>query len=287
MDLDLRKVRYFVAVAQHENFGRAAEELRIAQPVLSRQIRALERELKARLFERDTRGTRLTPAGQALLDEARNLLPAAAAAQRRVRDAAAGQRTFTIGFAPGVIITAAVRELSRRHPDVSVELRRADWIRQADVIRDGQVDVGYVRLPADLHGLTVEPLLREPRVVLLPTDHRLAGKETVDVADLASEHLLHKPDDVPEWRDVALELRDRQPRKALPVLRTIEEKLEHIAAGSGIVILPLSSASFYTRPDITHVPINDIAPSTVCLAWDSSRREPLISEYVAIALGEP
>ena len=284
MDLDLRKVRYFVAVAEQENFGRAAERLHVAQPVLSRQIRTLEQELKVRLFERDTRGTRLTAAGEALLEEARALLPAAAAAQRRAR-AAAGQRTFTVGFAPGVLITSAVRELSRRHPDVSVEVFRSDWIRQADIIRDGQVDVGYLRLPADVRGLAVEPLFTEPRVVMLPADHQLAGKETVNVADLAAEHLLQDPDDVPEWRDIALELRERKPRRAIPRLRTVEEKLEYIAARTGIVVLPLSAATFYHRPDITHIPVGDLAPSQVCLAWDSIRNSALIRDYVAIALG--
>ena len=86
MDLDLRKLRYFVAVAEHLNFGRAAEDLHIAQPVLSRQIRALEQELKAGLFVRGPRGTELTAAGQVLLEDARRLLPAADAARRRVRD---------------------------------------------------------------------------------------------------------------------------------------------------------------------------------------------------------
>ena len=284
MDLDLRKLRYFVAVAEQENFGRAAERLHVAQPVLSRQVRTLEQELKVRLFERDTRGTRLTAAGEALLEDARTLLPAAAAAQRRAR-AAAGQRTFTVGFAPGVLITPAIRELSRRHPDVFVEVFRSDWIHQADIIRDGQVDVGYLRLPADVRGLAVEPLFTEPRVVMLPADHQLAGKETVNAADLAAEHLLQDPDDVPEWRDIALELRERKPRRAIPRLRTVEEKLEYIAAGTGIVVLPLSAATFYHRPDITHIPVGDLAPSQVCLAWDSSRNSALIREYVAIVLG--
>ncbi len=100
MDLDLRKLRYFVAVAEHLNFGRAAADLHIAQPVLSRQIRALEQELKAGLFVRGPRGTELTAAGQVLLEDARHLLPAADAARRRVLDAVAGHATFTVGFAP-------------------------------------------------------------------------------------------------------------------------------------------------------------------------------------------
>ena len=284
MDLDLRKVRYFVAVAEHLNFGRAAQALHIAQPVLSRQIRALEDELKVQLFDRDRRATRLTPAGEALLEDARSLLPAADAARRRVRAVAEGQRTFTVGFMPGLIVTSAVREFSRRHPDLSVEVLRTDWFNQTDVIRDGQVDLGYLRLPADQHGLTIEPLFSEPRVVVLPADHPLAGKDCVMVADLAGEHLLQDPDAVPEWRDLAVELRGRRSNKGIPPLRTVEEKLEHVAAGHGIVVLPLSTATFYTRPDIRHVPVHDIPPNQVCLGWDSSRDSARIREYAAIAL---
>lgn len=283
MDLDLRKLRYFVAVADRLNFGRAAEALHIAQPVLSRQIRALEHELKVQLFERDNRTTRLTPAGEALLDEARPLLSAADAARRRVRDVAAGQRIFSVGFMPGLIVTSAVRALSRRHPDVAVEVFRTGWFNQTDVIRDGRVDIGYLRLPADLHGLEIEPLHLEPRVVVVPADHRLAGKDVVAVADLADEHLLQDPDAVPEWRDIAVELRGKKLRNALPRLRSVEEKLEHVAAGNGIVVLPVSTATFYTRPDVTHIRVTDIAPNQVCLAWDNARDSALVREYAEIA----
>jgi len=283
MDLDLRKLRYFVAVADRLNFGRAAEALHIAQPVLSRQIRALEQELKVQLFERGNRATRLTPAGEALLDEARPLLAAADTVRRKVRDAAAGQRTFTVGFMPGLIVTPAVRELSRRHPDVAVEVLRTDWFNQTDVIRDGRADIGYLRLPADLRGLETEPLHAEPRVVVVPADHRLAGKDAVAVADLADEHLLQDPGAVPEWRDIAVELRGNKARNALPRLRSVEEKLEHVAAGNGIVILPVSTATFYTRPGVTHVHVTGIAPSQVCLAWDNARDSALVREYAEIA----
>jgi DNA-binding transcriptional LysR family regulator len=284
MDLDLRKLRYFVAVAEQLNFGRAAEQLHIAQPVLSRQIRALEQELKVQLFVRGNRGTELTAAGQALLEDARHLLPAADGARRRVIDANTGHRTFTVGFAPGLIVTDAVRQLSQRRPELSIEVFRTNWYDQTEVILDGQVDVGYLRRPFDPTGLGIEPLLDEPRVVSLPVEHRLAGKPTVSVTDLADEHLLQDPEVVPEWREIATELRAPGPRAATPRLRTVEEKLEHVARGSGVVVLPASTAAFYTRPDVTHVPVDDIGPSQVCLAWDSQRRSPLIPEFVAIAI---
>jgi DNA-binding transcriptional LysR family regulator len=278
MDVDLRKLRYFVAVAETLHFGRAAQALHIAQPVLSRQIKALEEELKAPLFVRDRRATELTAAGEQLLADARPLLAGADALRRRVGRAARGPAVFTVGFMPGLIVTAAVRALRSRHPDLTVDVIRTSWSDQTVVIHDGRADVSYVRLPVDKQGLSVRPLLSEPRVVSLPVDHRLAGKDGVAVADLADEHLLQDPEAVPEWRDVATEVR------RAPVSLAVEEKLEHVAAGDGVVILPLSTAVFYTRPDVVHVPVVDIPFNQVCLAWDSSRRSPLVHEFASLAV---
>ena len=282
MDVDLRKLRYFVAVAEELHFGRAAESLHIAQPVLSRQIRALEEELKARLFLRDKRGTELTPAGAQLLTDARPLLANADALRRRVGRAARGADRFTVGFMPGLIVSAAIRVLASRHPALSVDVVRTGWYDQTDVIHDGRVDVSFVRLPVDQRGLQVRPLLTEPRVVVLPVGHRLAHKKSIGIADLADEHLAQDPDAVPEWRDVATELRTGR-REPAPVVLTVEEKFEHVAAGAGVMVLPKSVTEFYTRRDLTSVPIDDIGPSHVCLAWDASRRSPLILEFAAIA----
>ncbi len=286
MDLDLRKVRYFVAVAEQLHFGRAAEQLFIAQPVLSRQIRALEAELKVQLFVRDRRTTQLTPAGEQLLVDARPLLANADATRRRTGIAARGRDVFTIGFMPGLIVTAEVRVLTSHHPELTVDVLRTNWDDQTEVIHDGRVDVSYVRLPVDARGLEVRPLLSEPRVVVVPADHHLAGKEQISITDLADDHLLQDPAAVPEWRDIATELRDSGRRPTTPYYRSVEEKLENVAAGHGVIVLPLSTATFYTRDDITHIGIEDIAPNQVCLAWDSSRRNPLIGEFVAIATSD-
>ena len=282
MDVDLRKLRYFVAVAEELHFGRAAERLHIAQPVLSRQIRALEDELKVQLFARDRRRTELTEAGEQLLSDARPLLASANALRLRVGRAARGQHTFTVGFMPGLIVTGVVRALSERHPELTVNVVRTSWDDQVEVVHDGRVDVSYIRLPVDQSGLTVRPLLTEPRVAVLPADHRLAGKESLAIADLADEHLLQDPDAVPEWRDIATELRDGT-RVAVGHFHAVEEKLEHVATGRGVTVLPLSTATFYTRPDIVHVAVRDIPENQVCLAWESRRRSPLIQEFVGLA----
>ncbi|TXS48717.1 LysR family transcriptional regulator [Streptomyces sp. uw30] len=269
MDLDLRKVRYFVAVAELLHFGRAAEQLHIAQPVLSRQIRALEKDLGAELFVRDSHGVTLTAAGTQLLDDARQLLASADATRRRVRGAAHGPRRFVVGFRAGVVVTPAVRAFGAAHPDVDVMARRVEWDDQERLILDGTVDLAYVRHPIREQGLQLLPLYTEARVAMLPAEHRLAGKQELLRADLDGETWLRyvdpRPDDVP--------------------IRTIEEKFERVAAGTGITLVPVSVAEQYSRPDITYVPVTDAAPDEVLLAWDAGRRSPLIAQFVAAAQG--
>ncbi|GAB3964612.1 hypothetical protein GCM10029978_025500 [Actinoallomurus acanthiterrae] len=118
-DLPLRVVRYFVAVADHAHFGRAAAALHVGQPSLSRQIRGLERQLGVRLLDRTPQGSRLSEAGEAFLPKARALLRAADEAVATAR-AAVGLGSVSIGYMPGLVVTAATRELRRRHPDATV-----------------------------------------------------------------------------------------------------------------------------------------------------------------------
>ncbi|WP_405021113.1 LysR substrate-binding domain-containing protein [Kitasatospora sp. NBC_00070] len=284
MDVDLRKVRYFVAVAEELHFGRAAERLHVTQPVLSRQIRALEQELGAQLFARNRRTTELTAAGRQLLEDARPLLAAAQALCHRVRQAAHGPSAFTVGFMPGITVTGAVRAFATRHPELSVEVVRTSWDDQVQGVREGLLDVSFVRLPVDRRGLELRPLFQEPRVAVLPADHRLAGKESIVIADLASERLLQDPDAAPEWRDLPGRA-GGQGAGPRPSFASVEEKLEHVATSGGVVVLPLSTAVYYTHADVTHVPIDDIGPGEVCLAWSADRRSPLLPEFADIAAG--
>jgi len=254
--------------------------------LLSRQIRALEDELTVQLFVRDKRATELTPAGRQLLADAGPLLASADALRRRVARAARGPGSFTIGFMPGLIVTEAVRALAGRHPQLTVNVLRTNWDDQTEVLHDGRADVSYIRLPVDQSGLQVQALLAEPRVAALPSGHQLAGKDTITIADLADSHLLQDPDAVPEWRDIAAEMRTRR-RRSVPAFRTVEEKLEHVAAGHGIVVLPLSTAVFYTRPGIAYSYVSDIPPNQVCLAWDATRRSRLIQDFAGLAADHP
>jgi DNA-binding transcriptional LysR family regulator len=288
-DLDLRKLRYFVAVADTLHFGRAAEQLLIAQPVLSRQIRVFEQELGAQLFARDTRGTQLTEIGRQLRADADALLAGADAVRRRVAVAARGTSVFTVGFMPGLTVAGAVRAFQTRHPEVSIEVVRTGWDDQVRVVHDGRVDVSFVRLPVDAEGLELVPLFLDPRVVMLPASHGLATRPDVELADLAEMHLVQDPAAVPEWAAVAKEMR-RRTRSEKAASRTVEEKLELVAVGQGIAILPLSTAEFYRRPDVEFRPVRDLPPSQVALAWERTRSSALISDFASAArtsAGEP
>jgi DNA-binding transcriptional LysR family regulator len=138
-------------------------------------------------------------------------------------------------------------------------------------------------MPADLTELQTSALFSEPRVAVVPVAHRLAGKEAVSIHDLAGEHLLQHPDAVPEWRSVGKEMRAGQRATVVARARSVEEKLEHVAAGRGFSVLPESTATYYQRPDVAWTPITDIPPNEVRLAWAPSRRTPLIAEFVELA----
>jgi DNA-binding transcriptional LysR family regulator len=145
-DLDLRRLRYFLAVAHHLNFGRAAEELLLARPAPSRAIQALETDFGVTLFERDHHKVALTPPGAALVRGAETLLARAAAARRRIQAASRPTSTLTVGFRPG-IITDAVQQFTREHPETAVNAIRIEWDEQHAAVADGRVDIAWVRTP--------------------------------------------------------------------------------------------------------------------------------------------
>ncbi|MCA1217495.1 LysR family transcriptional regulator [Streptomyces sp. 8L] len=276
MDLDLRKLRYFVAVADTLHFGRAAEELHIAQPVLSRQIRALEQDLGTPLLTRDSHGVALTEAGRQLLADAGLLLASARAVRRRGGAAARGSRRLMVGFRAGIAVTAAVELFATRHPDVIVDVQRIEGDDQAPMLLDGRIDVGFVRLPIDEAGLRVTPLYTEPRVAVLPVGHRLAGKERITEADLAGEPLV--------WdADTSTQPTRRPHPNAGYLVRGVDETLEHVAAGRGISFLARSATVFYSHPNVSYVPVPELAPDQVCLAVAASRASPVVDDFCTAA----
>lgn len=262
MDLDLRKVRYFVAVAELRHFGRAAEQLYIAQPVLSRQIRSLERDLGCVLLARTSRSVQLTPAGEKLLDEARGILMSVDSAVRRVLEVERGVQRLVVAFTPGLHVSGAIREFTLTHPDVDIQLLQSKWWEQDAPLRDGRADVGYLRRPFDDVGLRTIPIGSESKVACLPTSHHLARKRRLKMADLDGESIL-----------------DAQTRRT----SSVEEKFELIASGHGIALVPRTVAESYWRADLVYLPVTDLDPVETCLAVAKDRREPIVRDFVATA----
>jgi DNA-binding transcriptional LysR family regulator len=282
VDLDLRLVRYFAAVAEHRHFGRAAAALHVAQPSLSRQIRSLEEQLGVVLFDRTPRGVDLTEAGAAFLPRARALLQSAAEAVAQARSAAEPTR-ITIGYIPGTIVTAAVRELRRRHPSADVRTRYLAWHEPREALLDHRVDAALLRLPAYTDGLSVTALYDEPRAVVLPSTHRLAGKDSLTLDDIADEPMPRLPGVDPAWASfwLADPRPDGRPAPDGPVLTSVEDKFELIASGEAVVIMPAGFAAL--RPDLTEVPLHGVAPCTVALATRPAEKGRLVSDFRAIA----
>jgi DNA-binding transcriptional LysR family regulator len=274
-DLDLRLVRYFTVVADRRHFGRAAAALRIAQPSLSRQIRRLEQELGARLLDRTPQGTRLTEAGEVFLPRAKALLRTAAEAAAQTRAAAQPSR-ITIGYTTNLIITPAVRDLRHRHPDADVHTLHLAWDEPRAALLDHRVDAVVARLPFTTSQLHVTVLYDEPRVLLVPVDHRLAGKESVTLDDIAGEPIPRLPD--PDWNAYwRIDPRpDGSPAPDGPLVEAIADKNELIAAGEAVAIVP---AGLSGRPDLTTVPLHGVDPSHIVLATRAGDRSRLVAAF--------
>ncbi|WP_284748636.1 LysR family transcriptional regulator [Amycolatopsis sp. RTGN1] len=277
-DLDLRLVRAFAVVAEHRHFGRAAAELHVTQSSLSRQVVRLEQQVGARLLDRTPQGTRLTEAGEAFLPLATDLLRAAAHATAHARAVARPSR-ITVGYTGNLIVTPAVRDL-RRHPDAEVRTQHLAWDDARAALLEHRVDVAVVRLPLRAAGLHVTVLYDEPRVLLLPSDHRLAGKESVTLDDIADEPLPRALD--PEW-DAFWRVDPRpdgRPAPGGPLIDAIEDKIELVASGQAVAIIPAPPGNVTGfRPDLTTVPLADVEPAQVAVATRAGERNRLVAAF--------
>src|SRR4051794_11034214 len=187
---DIRQLRYFVAVTEHGSVSAAATELHLSQSALSEALRKLELELGVELLARGSRGVSPTAAGEALLPAAQTAIVAFDAAL----DAARGQTgRLRVGFeaaGAGRLSTQSRARLIARFPHVRVEPRRYDWGGEVAALRDGECDVAFVWLPADLTGLKSEHVATEPRLVGLACEHRLAQRDAIGVDELNAEPIM-------------------------------------------------------------------------------------------------
>ncbi|HET9125932.1 MAG TPA: LysR substrate-binding domain-containing protein [Solirubrobacteraceae bacterium] len=289
--MDLRQLRYYIAVAEELHFSRAAARLNLAQSALSSQVRALEREVGGPLLVRSTRRVELTPAGERLLRDGREVVAAADGALERARALARGEAgTLVIGSmgpAGGGLLAPLLARFSSRHPRMRVEIRNLDFSDIVEAVRERQVDLAFIYMPLAEPDLEFIPLMTEPRVVVLPRGHRLARRKRIRPTDLRDEVFIMQPEEVPQiWRDHWLLVDDfgARPRISPRTADTLEDWLTLIGQGEGVDTAPAIIARYYAWPDVAFVPLVDSAPATLALARRREESEPLLDEFTALAL---
>ncbi|MFD9100409.1 LysR family transcriptional regulator [Streptomyces virginiae] len=277
--MELRTLRYFVAVAEELHFGRAATRLHMSQPPLSRAVKQLEAEVGALLFARSPTGVTLTPVGTVLLDEARALLGHADRVRARV-SAAAGTATLTIGILgdgtdPGVSRLAAAYR--RTHPGIDIRVRETDLTDPTCGLRAGLVDVALTRAPFDETALTVRTLRTDPVGVVLRADDPLAGRDGLRPAELSDRRWFRFPQGTdPAWQAY---WNGGTPREG-PVVRGVQECLQAVLWNGTVGLAPLG----HDLPaELAVVPLTDMPPSRVVAAWNEGDTNPLIRSFIATA----
>ncbi|MBL1111317.1 LysR family transcriptional regulator [Streptomyces sp. 110] len=277
--MELRTLRYFVAVAEELHFGRAAVRLHMSQPPLSRAIKQLETELGAALFHRSSAGVTLTPVGAMLLGEARALLDHADRVRVRVA-AAAGTASLTVGILGDSADPGATRlagAYHRRHPGVEVHIRETDLTDPTCGLHAGLVDIALTRGPFDETGLTVHELRADPVGALLRADDPLARRDSLKLADLTDRRWFLFPAGTdPGWQSY---WNGGEPREG-PVVRGVQECRQAVL-WNGTVGMTLVD---HEPPEgLTVVPLIDMEPSRVVVAWHEADTNPLIRSFVEIA----
>ncbi|AKH82387.1 LysR family transcriptional regulator [Streptomyces sp. CNQ-509] len=285
MDAHVRDLRYFAAVAEELSFTRAAERLYVSQPALSKQIRALERQLGFPLFERRARTIALTPQGAALLPAVRELTAGWAEAVRAARTAGPAE-SLAVGMQ-----TAVGRDLQRevlgrfRERGWRISLRLVNWEDPTAGLAGGGADAAFCWLPVPGVGaeLTAKVLAREERWVALPLDHRFAGRTAVDFADLLDEPFVALPRSAGVLRDFWLGTAERGGREPVVALEASapEEVFEAVGAGLGVVLLAEGNARLYPRPDVVSVPVRGLAPCELALLWRTADGRREVAEFAA------
>jgi DNA-binding transcriptional LysR family regulator len=270
--VELRHLRYFVAVAEEHSFTRAASRLGIAQPPLSQQIAKLERELGVRLLERGARGVRVTPAGAALLTEARLLLARAEEAIRIVRNVGHGQsgavRIGSVASGFSGVLLELLPAFRAAYPAVLPLVYEMEAVPQLEALTHGTLDIAFLRVTDPYPGVTLCPLVAEPLVAALPERHPLAARDRVPLAELAAEPFVAFP------RAAAPEAFDAITAACRAAAFTpdvvYEASNDHslvalVATGLGVSLVPLSTSNLH-MPGATYRPIEPAATAAVMSA---------------------
>lgn len=289
---EFNHLRCFVAVAEELHFGRAARRLNMTQPPLSRQIQLLEHLLEAKLFERSNRRVALTPSGRAFLPEARRLLQLAEGAAMSIRRIGSGEAgTVTIGFTAAsgyAFLPRVVLELRERLANVDVVLREAVTSAQLDALASGRLDIALVRPPVRRSAFQSRIVLQEPMIVALPPGHRLAARETVDLAEVGDDPVIsYSPFEARYFHDLVLRLFGAagvQPIVTQHVSQ-IHSVLALVRIGLGMALVPEAARKLHFEGVVTR-PLRDAGrdPAQLAAVWRTENENPAADQALAVIL---
>jgi DNA-binding transcriptional LysR family regulator len=290
--MELRHLRYFVAVAEELHFTRAAERLGIKQPPLSLQIRHLEREMGTSLFRRETRGVKLTEAGALLLDEARRILDQVERTKTGVQSRARGETGHIhVGFAGATyvqrLVPGIIRAYRERYPGVVLTPEQSNTARLIAALQAGEIDVAFVRPPIiDGEGVALDPLIDEPMMIVLPEWHPHAGDPSMPLAALAPETFILFPRALgPGLHDSIIASCQRagfSPKLGQEASQTVSI-IHMVAAGFGVSIVPQSLEQIRVE-GVVYLGIEGEAPrALVSLAYRRDDRSMIVRNLVALA----
>ena len=294
MNIELRHLRYFVAVADEASFTAAAQRVHVAQQVLSAQIRQLEDAVGTQLLNRTNKGATLTPAGAAFLTVAQETLASldrGVAAARNAARAVSGKLSVGIGSGcENETRTQLLTAFERAYPDVEIHLQDFNMPQPSAGLLDHSSDVALLRPPVAAPGIELAVVRSEPREFVLPAGHALAASEKLTLADVAglpfvTADLATDGCEPRAWQDAWL-IRPR-PGGDVPIIgataRTVDVWCEHVAAGHGIGLCPASAATFHGRPGVCFIPSAGLTPTTMCVAWRTGDTRPAVQRFVSLA----
>jgi DNA-binding transcriptional LysR family regulator len=290
--MELRHLRYFVAVAEELHFTRAAERLGIKQPPLSSQIRQLEREMGTPLFRRETRGVKLTEAGALLFDEARRILDQVERAKVGVQSRARGETGHIhLGFAGATylqrLVLSIIRAYRERFPGVVLSPEQSNTARLIAALHGGEIDVAFVRPPIiDGEGIALDPLIDEPMMIVLPEWHPHAGDPSMPLAALAQETLILFPRTIgPGLHDAIIASCQRagfSPKLGQEASQTVSI-VHMVAAGFGVSVVPQSLQRIHAEGAV-YLNIEGEAPrAPISLAYRRDDHSTIVRNFVGLA----
>ncbi len=287
MDVHLRDLRYFLAVADELHVTRAAQRLFVSQPALSRQIQVLEQHVRAPLFARGPRGVTLTAAGRALVPYARRTVATWDEAQSAVTEVvAAAERTLTIGMSIGIgrgLVPAAVEAFQQRHPGFRVDFQQVGFDDRTVGLATGATDLAFCWLPLpEDAGLQHRVLVSEARHLALPVGHPLTARSELTMADLYDEPFLALPESTGSLRDywLAVDARDGHPVRIGAVVHGPEEAVTALGRGLGVALISAGNAEIYRRPEFVVRPVRGLPPGEMAIAWRTGDARAVVHDFV-------